>query len=49
MPRINALSDAARSGDLAAKRRFDAAHQMSVAVNVAQIVATGVVVARIAV
>ena len=48
MPRINALSDAARSGDLAAKRRFDAAHRMSVAVNVAQIIATGGVLARVA-
>jgi hypothetical protein len=48
MPRINILSDAARSGDLAAKRRFDAAHRMSVALNVAQIIATGGVLARVA-
>jgi hypothetical protein len=48
MPRINTLSDAARSGDLAAKRRFDAAHRMSVALNVAQIIATGGVLARVA-
>jgi len=48
MPRINTLSDGARSGDLAAKRRFDAAHRMSVALNVAQIIATGGVLARVA-
>jgi hypothetical protein len=48
MPRINTLSDAVRSGDLMAKRRFDTAHRMSVALNVAQIIATGVVLARVA-
>jgi hypothetical protein len=48
MPRINALSDAAQSGDGTAKRRFDAAHRMSVALNVAQIIATGAVLARVA-
>jgi hypothetical protein len=48
MPRINTLSDAARSGDGAAKRRFDLAHRMSVGVNMAQIIATGVVLARVA-
>ena len=48
MPRINTLSDAARSGDSAAKRRFDAAHRMSVVLNVAQIITTGVVLARVA-
>jgi hypothetical protein len=49
MPRINSLSDAARSGDVAAKRGFDTAHRISVALNVAQIIATGVVLARVAV
>jgi hypothetical protein len=48
MPRINTLGDAAKAGDSAAKRRFDAAHRMSVALNVAQIIATGVVLARVA-
>jgi len=48
MPRINTLSDAARSGDVVAKRRFDAAHRMSVVLNVVQIIITGVVLARIA-
>ncbi len=48
MPRINMLSDAAQSGDVAAKRRFDAAHRMSVVINLAQIVAAGVVLARVA-
>jgi hypothetical protein len=47
MPRINTLSDAARSGDGTAKRRFDAAHRMSVVLNVAQIIATGTVLARL--
>ncbi len=49
MPRINALSDAARSGDDKVKRRFDMAHRLSVVLNVAQIVAAGVVLARVAV
>lgn len=48
MPRINTLSDASRSGDGTAKRRFDAAHRMSVALNMAQIIAAGVVLARVA-
>ncbi len=48
MPLINTLSDAAQSGDGAAKRRFDAAHRISVALNVAQIVAAVVVLARVA-
>jgi hypothetical protein len=48
MPRINTLSDAARSGDVVAQRRFDAAHRMSVALNVVQIIVTGVVLARVA-
>ncbi len=48
MPRINTLSDAARSGDVVAQRRFDAAHRMSVALNVVQIIVTGIVLARVA-
>jgi hypothetical protein len=48
MPRINSLSDAAQSGDPTAKRRFDLAHRMSVALNLAQIIAAGVVLARVA-
>ena len=48
MPRINTLSDAAQSGDGTAKRRFDAAHRMSVALNVVQIIATGAILARVA-
>jgi len=48
MPRINTLGDAARSGDGAAKRRFDRAHRMSVVFNAAQIIATGAVLARVA-
>jgi hypothetical protein len=47
-PRINTLSDAARSGDGTAKRRFDAAHRMSVTLNIAQAIATGAVLARVA-
>ncbi len=48
MPRINTLSDAAQSGDGTAKRRFGAAHRVSVALNVVQIIATGVALARVA-
>jgi hypothetical protein len=48
MPRINTLSSAAQCGDGTAKRRFDAAHRMSVVLNMAQIVATGAVLARVA-
>jgi len=48
MPRINTLSDAAQAGDGSAKRRFDAAHRLSVALNVAQIIATCAVLARVA-
>jgi hypothetical protein len=47
MPRINTLSDAAQSGDGTAKH-FIVAHRMSVALNVVQIIATGVVLARVA-
>lgn len=47
MPRINALGDVARAGDAVAKRRFDAAHRLSVLLNVAQIVAAGAVLARV--
>jgi len=45
MPRINALSDAAKSGDATAGKAFDRAHQLSVAANLAQLVAAGVVLA----
>jgi hypothetical protein len=45
---INTFIDAAQSGDGTAERRFDVAHRMSVALNVVQIVATGVVLARVA-
>ena len=48
MPRMNTFGDAARSGDGTAKRRFDAAHRMSVALNMVQIIVTGVVLARVA-
>ncbi len=48
MPRINTLGDAAKAGDSAAKRRCNAAHRMSVVLNMAQIVATGAVLARVA-
>lgn len=48
MPRINRASDAARDGDLLAKRRFDRGHRLSVIVNFAQIIAAGVVLARFA-
>jgi hypothetical protein len=46
MPGINRLSDAARTGDTAAKRGFDSAHRLSVIVNLAQMVAAGVVLVR---
>jgi uncharacterized membrane protein len=45
MPRINALSDAAKAGDAEAGRAFDRAHKLSVWANVAQLVAAGVVLA----
>lgn len=48
MPRINTLSDAARSSDSAVKRRFGATHRISVVLNMGQIIATGVVLARVA-
>lgn len=48
MPRINRLSDAAQAGDAAAKSGFDRAHRLSVIVNVAQMVAAAVVLARFA-
>ncbi len=48
MPLINRYSDAAQAGDTVAKRRFDRAHQLSVTVNVAQIVVAGTVLARFA-
>jgi hypothetical protein len=46
MPRINIASDAARAGDVRAKTRFDRSHRLSVIVNLLQIVAVGVVLAR---
>jgi hypothetical protein len=46
MGHINRLSDAARTGDTAAKSRFDRAHRLSVIVNLAQMLVAGVVLAR---
>ena len=48
MPRINALSDAAQAGDVAAKGKFDRAHRLSVAVNLVQMAVAAVVLARFA-
>ena len=48
MPRINRLSDAANAGDEAAKPRFNLAHRTSVAVNFAQILICGAVLAQFA-
>lgn len=48
MPRINALSDAAQAGDAAARAGFDRTHRLSVIVNVAQMAAAAVVLARFA-
>lgn len=47
MPRINRLSDAARAGDATAGRGFGAAHRTSVVVNVVQLIAAVVVLARL--
>ena len=46
MPRINALSDAAQGGDAAAKAGFARAHQLSVLVNLAQMLVALVVLLR---
>ena len=46
MPRINALSDAAQAGDAAAKAGFARAHQLSVLVNLAQMLVARVVLLR---
>ncbi|WP_428484041.1 DUF4149 domain-containing protein [Rhodopila sp.] len=46
MPRINVFSDAAQAGDRAAKHRFDRAHRLSVAVNLAQMLIAGGVLVR---
>jgi hypothetical protein len=43
MPRINALSDAAKAGDAAAQRGFDRAHRLSVWANLLQMVGTATV------
>jgi hypothetical protein len=48
MPRINAMSDAAQAGNAAAKAGFARAHQLSVLVNVAQMLVALVVVLRFA-
>jgi hypothetical protein len=48
MPRINRLSDAAQAGDAAAKPRFDAAHRLSVGLNLVQMVVAAVVLIRFA-
>ena len=46
MPRINTASDAARKGDIVAKRWFDQFHRFSVFVNFIQILVVGLVLAR---
>ena len=46
MPRINRLSDATQAGDAAAKPRFDAAHRLSVVLNMAQMVVVLAVLVR---
>ena len=48
MPRINRLSDAAQAGDAAAKRGFDAAHRLSVWLNLGQMLAAAAVLLRFA-
>jgi hypothetical protein len=48
MPRINALPDAAQAGDTAAKAGFARAHQLSVLVNLAQMLVALVVLLRFA-
>ncbi len=48
MPKINRLSDAAQAGDAAAKPGFDAAHRLSVIVNIGQMLVAAVVLARFA-
>jgi hypothetical protein len=46
MPRINALSDRAKSGDPEAKRGFDLSHRLSVGANLLQMIAAAAVLAR---
>lgn len=46
MPRINTLSDAAKAGDAVSKPRFDAAHRLSVILNMAQMLVVASVLAR---
>lgn len=48
LPIINCNRDAARTGDLAAKKRFDALHRVSVVVNLLQMLAVVVVLVRFA-
>jgi hypothetical protein len=48
MPRINTFSDAAKAGDVAAKREFDRAHRLSVMLNLLQMLVAAVVLARFA-
>ena len=45
MPRISALSDAAKAGDAEAGRGFDRAHRLSVAANLVQMLAAATVLA----
>lgn len=45
MPRINALSDRLKAGDASAQRGFDTGHRLSVAANLLQLIAAGVVLA----
>ena len=46
LPVINRNRDAGQAGDVAAKKRFDALHRMSVIVNLVQMVAVLVVLVR---
>jgi len=48
MPHINRLSDAAKAGDASVKLRFDAAHRLSVILNMVQMLVVAAVLARFA-
>ena len=48
LPIINRNRDAGQAGDLAAKKRFDALHRVSVIVNLAQMLAVLVVLVQYA-
>ena len=49
LPSVNRNRDAGQAGDLAAKKRFDALHRVSVVVNAVQMLAVLVVLVRYAV